>query len=514
MKMKSIPEGFPFDSAIEENSQPMEADKEFHVIFWNYFIIGLDIEDLSQKKDGCCGSCSLTSWPRNIVLPIGIKTKDEQGEWKEISIPHTTRSIICVNLPCFPDRPNVKKKYRNFKDPFVDDGLLEVICFKDAWHGNDFLPSKDRGECLVQVETIRFELYNSAVNNIHMSIDGNRWKHPLPIEDDNKPLRDSLAVSSMAETTELRVYNTMTQQKEIFKPVVDGKVSMYACGVTAYDLSHLGHARAAVCFDVLYRLVMIATWSCGHTPTQEQVVPRSILMAGSPPFPSFNVEPPSVEDAEMDLELPWDPLGSKALTDPGRSNVLLPADDAAAPTCSKNRTCTTTRKSSSFCTACMQVSVDSLLQSISRRILFLSLMLIPGCSFIYMSMAWRHESKDQSPLRPEVIQRSDNGPEASQLTASEQIASEAPNTAIDPHKAEHAASTNSSTQTVQAILSVFLVQISPRDSDAELLQNHPNQIFSGSALLFQVEMGNLILTMAEHQEQGKTANIAQIMGTK
>ncbi|XP_034680851.1 diacylglycerol kinase 5-like [Vitis riparia] len=150
------------------------------------FILGLDIEDLSEKKDGYYGSCSLTSWPRNIVLPIGIKTKDEQGEWKEISIPHSTRSIICVNLPCFPDRPNVKKKYRNFKDPFVDDGLLEVICFKDAWHGNDFLPSKDRGECLVQVETIRFELYNSAVNNIHMSIDGNRWKHPLPIEDDNK----------------------------------------------------------------------------------------------------------------------------------------------------------------------------------------------------------------------------------------------------------------------------------------------------------------------------------------
>ena len=60
----------------------------------------------------------------------------------------------------------------------------------------------------------------------------------------------------MAETTELRVYNTMTQQKEIFKPVVDGKVSMYVCGVTAYDLSHLGHARAAVCFDVLYRFVL------------------------------------------------------------------------------------------------------------------------------------------------------------------------------------------------------------------------------------------------------------------
>ncbi|KAL6347411.1 hypothetical protein AAG906_022338 [Vitis piasezkii] len=41
--------------------------------------------------------------------------------------------------------------FENFKDPFVDDGLLEVICFKDAWHGNDFLPSKYQGECLMQV---------------------------------------------------------------------------------------------------------------------------------------------------------------------------------------------------------------------------------------------------------------------------------------------------------------------------------------------------------------------------
>ncbi|KAK9276819.1 hypothetical protein L1049_006355 [Liquidambar formosana] len=55
------------------------------------------------------------------------------------------------------------------------------------------------------------------------------------------------------ENMEFRVYNTMTQQKEIFKPKIPGKVGMYVCGVTAYDLSHLGHARAAVAFDVLYR---------------------------------------------------------------------------------------------------------------------------------------------------------------------------------------------------------------------------------------------------------------------
>ncbi|KAF5940275.1 hypothetical protein HYC85_021442 [Camellia sinensis] len=52
---------------------------------------------------------------------------------------------------------------------------------------------------------------------------------------------------------EFQLYNTMTKQKEIFKPKEAGKVGMYVCGVTAYDLSHIGHARAYVAFDVLFR---------------------------------------------------------------------------------------------------------------------------------------------------------------------------------------------------------------------------------------------------------------------
>ena len=57
---------------------------------------------------------------------------------------------------------------------------------------------------------------------------------------------------------EFRVYNSMTQLKEIFKPKVAGKVGMYVCGVTAYDFSHLGHARAAVNFDILYRYTSVS----------------------------------------------------------------------------------------------------------------------------------------------------------------------------------------------------------------------------------------------------------------
>ncbi|KAH9625844.1 hypothetical protein KSS87_004851 [Heliosperma pusillum] len=52
---------------------------------------------------------------------------------------------------------------------------------------------------------------------------------------------------------ELWLYNTMSRQRELFKPKLEGKVGMYVCGVTAYDFSHIGHARAYVTFDVLHR---------------------------------------------------------------------------------------------------------------------------------------------------------------------------------------------------------------------------------------------------------------------
>ena len=53
----------------------------------------------------------------------------------------------------------------------------------------------------------------------------------------------------------MQFYNTMTRRKEPFTPVRPGKVGLYACGITAYALSHIGHARSAVAFDVLVRLL-------------------------------------------------------------------------------------------------------------------------------------------------------------------------------------------------------------------------------------------------------------------
>ncbi len=51
----------------------------------------------------------------------------------------------------------------------------------------------------------------------------------------------------------MTVYNTMTRKKEKFEPIHKDKVTMYACGITAYDYCHIGHARSAVVFDLIAR---------------------------------------------------------------------------------------------------------------------------------------------------------------------------------------------------------------------------------------------------------------------
>jgi cysteinyl-tRNA synthetase len=55
------------------------------------------------------------------------------------------------------------------------------------------------------------------------------------------------------ESMAIRIHNTLTGKKEDFIPLHEKKVGMYVCGVTVYDLCHIGHARSAVVFDTIYR---------------------------------------------------------------------------------------------------------------------------------------------------------------------------------------------------------------------------------------------------------------------
>ena len=49
----------------------------------------------------------------------------------------------------------------------------------------------------------------------------------------------------------MKLYNTLTKQKEEFVPVHEGKVGMYVCGPTVYNLIHIGNARPMIIFDTL-----------------------------------------------------------------------------------------------------------------------------------------------------------------------------------------------------------------------------------------------------------------------
>ncbi len=77
----------------------------------------------------------------------------------------------------------------------------------------------------------------------------------------------------------LRVYNTMSGKKEEFQPRVPGKVGMYVCGVTVYDYCHIGHARANIVFDVIYRYLQFSgyetTYVRNYTDVDDKIINRA-----------------------------------------------------------------------------------------------------------------------------------------------------------------------------------------------------------------------------------------------
>jgi cysteinyl-tRNA synthetase len=80
-------------------------------------------------------------------------------------------------------------------------------------------------------------------------------------------------------TVGLRVYNTLTRQKEHFVPLIPGQVGMYVCGVTPYDLSHIGHARSALVFDVVVRYLRYREYQVrfvkNYTDVDDKIIARA-----------------------------------------------------------------------------------------------------------------------------------------------------------------------------------------------------------------------------------------------
>ncbi|MBF0169477.1 MAG: cysteine--tRNA ligase [Nitrospinae bacterium] len=77
----------------------------------------------------------------------------------------------------------------------------------------------------------------------------------------------------------LVVFNTLTQKKEPFVPLNPPKVGMYVCGVTVYDLCHIGHARAGVVFDVISRYLRFSGYDVTYvrniTDIDDKIIQRA-----------------------------------------------------------------------------------------------------------------------------------------------------------------------------------------------------------------------------------------------
>ncbi|KAL0891162.1 hypothetical protein Bca101_015145 [Brassica carinata] len=151
-----------FRRASPSDQANIEGYHTFRGGFWNYF----SLAQLAQ-----------------------VKICDKSGQWNDLHIPE--RSIVCLNLPSFSGglnpwgTPNPKKQRdRSLTPPFVDDGLIEIVGFRNAWHGLVLLAPKGHGTRLAQANRIRFEFKKGAAKHAYMRMDGEPWKQPLPLDDE------------------------------------------------------------------------------------------------------------------------------------------------------------------------------------------------------------------------------------------------------------------------------------------------------------------------------------------
>ncbi|MCW8450492.1 cysteine--tRNA ligase [Legionella quinlivanii] len=110
----------------------------------------------------------------------------------------------------------------------------------------------------------------------------------------------------------LSLYNSLTRQKEVFKPLTPGKIGLYACGITVYDRCHLGHARSMVCFDAIVRFLRSQNYEVTYVRNITDIDDKIIVRAQERGIPineltshfidamhsderSLNILPPDVE---------------------------------------------------------------------------------------------------------------------------------------------------------------------------------------------------------------------------
>ena len=115
----------------------------------------------------------------------------------------------------------------------------------------------------------------------------------------------------------LKIYNSLTRTKQEFKPTTPGKIGMYVCGVTVYDLCHIGHARTFVNFDVIVRYLRYAGYEVKYvrniTDIDDKIIKRAnergisahdlaeqFIVEMHKDFDALNIKRPDIEPKATD----------------------------------------------------------------------------------------------------------------------------------------------------------------------------------------------------------------------
>ena len=110
----------------------------------------------------------------------------------------------------------------------------------------------------------------------------------------------------------LKIYNTLSRQKEEFKPIHAGKIGMYVCGITVYDFCHIGHGRTFVAFDTVARYLRYCGYEVNYvrniTDIDDKIIKRAnengesiydltdrMIAEMHADFAALNILPPDVE---------------------------------------------------------------------------------------------------------------------------------------------------------------------------------------------------------------------------
>ena len=99
----------------------------------------------------------------------------------------------------------------------------------------------------------------------------------------------------------LRIFNTLTRRKEDFVPLVPGEARMYVCGVTVYDLCHIGHARSAMVFDVMRRYLRFRNYKVTFIKNYTDVDDRIIRRANEEGVPATTISERYIAEYQKDM---------------------------------------------------------------------------------------------------------------------------------------------------------------------------------------------------------------------